>query len=187
VFIKIGEYDQALESAREFYYRESGNIYLAQAYFNCLIRTKHYPYPVEVKEELRKIYESFSKSSQSITIEIYLGMKSMFECYVEGNFKNAKSVVDRAISENPGSVYPLLTKFEICDKNKDIDGMQEVLGQIESLIDEDSILKSKVIECRVYLRAHLGRKSEAMKIIDDEMQDVPDLVRDRVRAKAKSL
>jgi hypothetical protein len=166
VYRDLEKYEDALALARENY--EKGgrtNPHHIQAYFTCLVDS-------EKNEENKKLLKQLLKDLNSITSglakEMHGNAEAQYIAFWENNRAEALYKIHKVIDIFPDSIYPQLTKFEICFKFNDEDGMRESITALEGQRNHKSIERAKCL-----FDAKKGNLSEAIKRLHKEFRKYP--------------
>jgi len=172
VYINLEEYDKAYNLAKENYETEKNNPYNLQSYFRCLIKSSTISIR-DKKEELRKLLESLKNNLHEKAKEMYMTAKAQFNAIVENDQYGALNDVNDAISAFPKSIYPPLTKIEICRKFDNWDELEKTLDLIEENFSPDADIFSKLsfLSAKATLIAKKGSKKESIKFIEAKIKN----------------
>ena len=104
---------------------------------------------------------------------MYLTALAQYYAFSENDDDHkAIQTVDDAIAMFPKNMYPYLTKLELLRKANNISEIDITIKEIESKFDEESDIYRKlpVISCKYILLVKIGRKEEAMRILNKEIK-----------------
>jgi predicted negative regulator of RcsB-dependent stress response len=86
----------------------------------------------------------------------------------------AISLINDAIDRFPKVIYPKLTKFDICSKISDINGMSESISLLEKEIDSQSYFYKELIRVKCIFMAQSGKLEEALRLLDTRLKNYPE-------------
>lgn len=136
VYSMQGEYQKALGLARDNYYRYPTNIYHAQAYFTCLIKS-NVLYD-EDYEEIREIMEIIHESLNPKASEMYEIMRGEFEFYINHDMPKAISILKECLKVSDNKVFAYRSLFEIFRKQEMHSAMDKLREEYGNSYDDDS-------------------------------------------------
>lgn len=103
VLLSLKRYEDALELAKENYYKEPSNSYHINAYFRCLVK-KVRP-EKEDNEMMMKLLNEMEKNDSPKRASIYLSMKIEYDAYVEKkDVKEILPMITKAQQQFPDSL-----------------------------------------------------------------------------------
>jgi tetratricopeptide (TPR) repeat protein len=182
VLTAIEEYEEALSLAKENYERYRSNPYLAQAYFLCLL---HGPDEPGVSDQLLEVLNSLDQIGGDRAEEMHASLFARYE-YQFGDKEKAFRLIEEAIQNYSGIVYPILTKLDMAlhDMNAEVISVCIRKIQNEGLSGghHTPITKAKAV-----LAALQGDKEKAMRIVDRDLASFSDTARQKLIARIKSV
>lgn len=172
VYLNLDEYDKAFGLAKENYQLGKNNPYHVQNYFRCLIKIDSISVK-DKKDELKKLLKNLKDNPHEKANEMYLNANAQYIEIINFNEKRAMDTVDDAISAYPKSIYPPLTKIEICKKFGNWDVMENTLNSIERNFPPDSDILSKLnyLSAKVILLAKKGFINESQNLLDTKIKN----------------
>ena len=171
VYLNLEEYDMAFELAKENYKLLKNNPYNLQSYFRCLVRNSNIS-PKEKKEELIKLLENLKNNPNERAKEMYKTEKSQFYAIIENDQSRALNTVDDAIATFPKSIYPPLTRIEICRKFDNWQELENSINSIDTAFRPDSDIFSKLsyISAKAIVMARKGDVKESQRLIFNKIK-----------------
>ncbi|MFC1580892.1 TIR domain-containing protein [Thermodesulfobacteriota bacterium] len=169
VYLLVEDYEKASKIAKQSYENDKSNPYHLQAYFNCLINNPSR----EEKEVLEELLDGFSRIKSEQADEMRLSAQAKFYAFVANDEEKAISTIDDAISKYPEVIYPIISKFEICDRFNRIKEMAEILEKLEGKLDQKSYFFSTAIRMKAILFAKTGKADEAITLIKEKLRNFP--------------
>lgn len=170
VLLNLEEYEKARKIAKENYENDKSNPYHIHAYFSCVIKAEK---SVENANTLKNILNSFSKIKTSQGIEMYKRATSIYYAFYKENKEKSLSIINNLIHDSDFKLYALLDKFEICEKFKYIEGMEEVIDHLQQSKDQYDINRSDVTLTRLnaILYAYKGDINTSIDLIINSLSN----------------
>jgi tetratricopeptide (TPR) repeat protein len=170
VYIGLEDYASGLSISKENYELHKTNPYNIQRYFSCLIRMSH----TMINENiLKELLENIGKIKTELADEMLLTMKAQFESFYNHDYDTAISYIDEAICKYPESYYPYLALFDIAEKNSAIDAMEKAIEKLKNNTNKNSHKYRQFITRKSIFEAHKGDKKLAIRIVEEELNDMP--------------
>ena len=170
-------FDQAYDQAKFNYENFKDNPYHIQAYFDCLVRRS--PKENEAKlliliDELRKINTPKAKEmAQMAEADYYL--------FVRENNPKALEVINDTIREFGIKNFSLRRKFNILEKSKNIQEMENVVTEYERKYASQNTNELNILNVmKIKLSAHKGQKEESIRILNTKLSYFPQEYRDHL-------
>ncbi len=172
VYLNLEEYNMAFELAKENYELIKNNPYNLQSYFRCLIRNSNIS-PKDKKEELMKLLENLKDNPHERAREMYKTAKAQFNAIIENDQSRALNTVDDAIATFPKSIYPPLTRIEICRKFDNWQELESSINSIDTTFRPDSDIFSKLsyISAKAIVMARKGNIKESQCLLDKNIKN----------------
>jgi len=183
-YIYTSDYDKALDLAKENYENEKNNPYHIQAYFECLIRSSKHK--AENFEKAKELLVGIEKIKSEKAIEITHNLTAQYVAFCENNEDEALKIINGAINNMQDAVYLKLTKLDICEKFNNIDGMKEVLDDLERKCEEGSYIYGYYIRKKAIYLAKTGHADAAMALVNSKLKNIPEDVLTRLKQKIES-
>lgn len=130
--LSLGQYDEALELAKENYEKRKTNIYHIHSYFISVIRRKKQFSSSEIST-LQTLMNAIESNPDIKSEDILRCMKGEYAYYVESNLEQANEILLEAIQLNDNKNYPKKSLSEIYKK----EGLNEALDELNSYNDLD--------------------------------------------------
>ena len=184
VYLLIGEYDKAKELARQNYETDRLNPYHIQAYFNCLINGQ---WSLQEKEVMQALIKRLLDIDTERAKEMYFNALAKFTAICEDNEELALSYIDPSISLFKNSIYPLLTKFDICKHFSRLDDMKSVIKDIEKITDNEPYFRPITIKNKAIYFAINGQTEEAYDLIETKLHNYPEQSKQKLITQIKRL
>lgn len=129
------EYDSCLRYAESNFKQDSQNKFYIKDYLEALLhivnRNEYETNELErVMLALSGLYLSDDEKDS-----IYYEMQSKYAMYVEKNNDKAMELISKGIESNSDTPFLILTKFDLCERLNDLEGMGESLAQIERFLE----------------------------------------------------
>jgi len=179
VYLYIGDYETALELAKQNHEYDKTNPYHIQAYFRCLIRDEKIINKGPIMEEL---LTNLSKIRSDKAKEMYLEARAQYEAFYKHDGNNALTSINNALKEFPDSVYFKITKFDICEKFGVIGEMKDLLDKFEKEIDNNSYFYNVYISLQSIYFAKTGKKHEAVNLLS-KLRNYPESAINKLKLK----
>jgi len=103
------------------------------------------------------------------------------------NYQDALNCINDAIKIYCESPYPLVTKFDICLKFRDFDGMEETIRDLENLSKRRNIYAESISRAKCLYHACKGDAITAMNLINNELRNYPESSKERLKEKINNL
>jgi tetratricopeptide (TPR) repeat protein len=180
VYIGLEDYSSGLSIAKENYEAHKTNPYNIQRYFSCLIRIT--PHTVTNEDILKKLLEVIENIKTDLADEMLLTMKAQFESFYNHYYDRAIDCINEAIGKYPESYYPYLTLFDIAANNSDIDTMEKAIRKLGNDTNKKSHKYRQYITRKSIFEAHKGDKKLAIRLIEDELNDMPEEYKNKYKS-----
>lgn len=133
VYLRRGEYMQALDWAKDNYNKFKTNILHIQAYFTCLIkkRDKTEFDLLKIKELLENATKSLDKKANDVVRE----MQAEYDFYVEDDAKRAITTLQESLKMNHNNYFAFKALLEIYKHKKMLFEIEDLLISYPDLID----------------------------------------------------
>jgi hypothetical protein len=184
IYIDIEDYQEAVTLAKENYENNTTNPFHVQAYFNCLINSPKINSNEKILEQLLTDLEKVSSEKAK---EMFMNAKAQFLAFCKFEQQNALNLINDTIALFPDVIYPKLTKFDICSKFKDIDGMKESISMLKQEIDSKSYFYKSLIRSECIFMAQDGKLPEALRLVDTKLKNYSDQYRKKLKQKLEQL
>ncbi|MHA1305533.1 MAG: tetratricopeptide repeat protein, partial [Candidatus Heimdallarchaeaceae archaeon] len=175
-YINIEEYHKALDLAEQNYDEGKNNPYHIQAYFTCLIRSENH---LENEKKIGELLKNLNKINSDKAKEMYLESNALYLAINMKDEINSFDNIDSAIEQFPYSPYPLIAKFEICERFKKIDLMKNVISKLDKLVNKKSNLYNVLLIRKATYYAYINEKSKALDQVA-KLRNCPEHIKDKV-------
>lgn len=163
IYRLLDEYDTAYNIARDNYKEEKKNIFHIQSYFDCLIRKQELT--EREKKDIEDILDIVEKVKGNKEKEMYYQIRASYLAYHEKEYENAVDLLNNGLKKNPGAIYLAKEIFDINERFKKLDGMEDALINLEKIIkDGRSGYKNILIRRKAILDAYKGKDKNAIEI-----------------------
>lgn len=132
LYLSLGQYEDALELAKENYEKRKTNIYHIHSYFVSVIRRKKQFASSEITT-LQTLMNAVESNPDIKSDDILRCMKGEYAYYVESNLELANDILLEAIQLNDNKNYPQKSLSEIYRK----EGLNEALDELNNYNDID--------------------------------------------------
>lgn len=132
LYLSLGQYEDALELAKENYEKRKTNIYHIHSYFISVIRRKKQFTSSEITT-LQTLMNAVESNPDIKSDDILRCMKGEYAYYVESNLDLANDILLEAIQLNENKNYPKKSLSEIYRK----EGLNEALDELNNYNDID--------------------------------------------------
>lgn len=180
VYNYIEDFQSALELAKVNYELGKTNPFHIQAYFHCVLKSSR---PFENQKLLRELLGNLEKIKTDLAQEMHMRAKAEFYAFNQNDEGTALGIISDSIAMHPKDIYPLFTKFDICEKFKNIVGMKSTISELEERIDEKSYFYNALLKSKCLLIAYTDEKEVAMAFLNNKLKDFPLTSRDKIRQK----
>lgn len=130
--LSLGQYDEALELAKENYEKRKTNIYHIHSYFISLIRRRKQFSNSEI-DTLQTLMDAVESNPDIKSDDILRCMKGEYTYYVESNLELANDILLEAIQLNDNRNYPKKSLSEIYRK----EGLSDAIDELNNHHDID--------------------------------------------------
>ncbi|SHI72980.1 TIR domain-containing protein [Halodesulfovibrio aestuarii] len=173
VYIKLEDYDLALNLAKQGYNNNKKNIYLAQAYFNCLVRNLNPTHLANKKEILLEIISSLESNVSEKAKEMSYSARALYSFYIEQDYTRALNTVAEAMILLPHNIYPIMTKFDLAEKSSDLSTMEKALKELQSIITSSSRFVAPIAKMEASIAYKKGDSELALHILSKKLGNYP--------------
>jgi len=132
LYLSLGQYEDALELAKNNYEKRKTNIYHIHSYFISVIRRKNQFTSSEITT-LQTLMNAVESNPDIKSDDILRCMKGEYAYYVESNFDLANDILLEAIQLNDNKNYPKKSLSEIYRN----EGLNEALDELNNYNDID--------------------------------------------------
>ncbi len=132
LYLSLGQYEDALELAKENYEKRKTNIYHIHSYFVSVIRRKKQFSSSEITT-LQTLMNAVESNPDIKSDDILRCMRGEYAYYVESNLELANDILLEAIQLNDNKNYPKKSLSEIYKK----EGLNEALDELNNYNDID--------------------------------------------------
>jgi tetratricopeptide (TPR) repeat protein len=171
VYTQLEEFDQALDYAKRNFSENKNNQFHCQAYFQCLINSHNIS--KQDVEILKNLIERLIKINSEQSIEMAKTSQALFFSKIENNLTKAIATINNTIVQYPNSPYPLLAKFDIGLRHRNIDILKESLQPLEMMQKKRIVSDKKLTTYKAYLLALDGHYEDAIDIIKKALSKYP--------------
>lgn len=173
IYIGMQDYDSALELAKLNYQNYKDNPYHIQAYFICLIKSD---INENKKQILQELIKNMERIGSKISKELTLRFQAQYAAFIDNDRDLALGYINQAIEMNENIHYARLVKFDIAEKFRDIENMQEIADYFkkaelkqryhDNIVCMDSLIKAKNGDCQgaiEYFKTHIKNYTDEAK------------------------
>ena len=182
VYKDLDRYDDALQLSQENYEKRNGrtNPHHIQAYFTCLIDAEQ---TQERRELINRLLRDLESINSSLAKEMYGNAYAKVCAVWDNDIPQAIHEIDKNIDEFKDSIYPQLTKFDICFQSNQDDGMEQALKFLRTVKQKHKSIQKA--ECR--FDARMGNLDEALSRLYREFKSYPNSYKDSFRNKLEQV
>lgn len=184
VYLQIESYDEALVLAQNSYEANRGNQYHIQAYFHCLINAANY---FQHKAILRKLIDELRMIGSQLSIQMADIAEAEYFDRCDNDGEKALDKINDAIATYRDITYPLLTKFDIALRRRNVHEMEAAHAALKELSKKSSISSFSLDKQKAYLEAVKGNLSLAMKILIPAMKKFPESSKIKAEIKLRDI
>jgi tetratricopeptide (TPR) repeat protein len=136
LYLSLGQYENALDLAKQNYEKRQTNIYHIHSYFISLIRSKK-TFTDSNRNILINLIDAVKFSPDVKSDDILSCMEGEFAYYVENDFEKANDILLEATKINKNKSYPKKSLLEIYRK----EGLNNAIDELNYIveIDEDEV------------------------------------------------
>ncbi len=174
VYLLIEDYETATGIAKRNFELDKSNPYHIQAYFNCLIKGQH---GSKEKDDMNDLLRRLRLIKSEKAGEMFYTATAQFAAFCDNDQDLALQYINEAIKSFQEKTYPLLTKFDICEKFGRINDMKETLEMIEKLTDANSYYYNIYIRIKAIYLAATGQSAQAEYHVNYKLKNYPDKAR----------
>lgn len=134
--MKLGQYSDALQNARNCYEKDQSNPYFIEAYFRCYIRSSHPDRGI-----LKNLIEKMHNTSYSLKNIVTPTMNAEYEFFIEGNVSNAIQNLEDILLKHKGKElnYAANVLKEICKKQNLNDTYKKIIDKCRFTEDNNFV------------------------------------------------
>lgn len=177
VYIQTENYNKALDFARKNYMENKGNQFHIQAYFQCLIHSDQYK---ENKDILQTLITELNTIGSEQSKQMALIAEALYLAKIDNNQQAALDKINDAIMQYHDIPYPILAKFDIALRFRDIKEMEDSCNKLEALSKRISISERTYIKQKAYLEAVKGNDLKALEMLKPEIDRYPDTSKEKI-------
>lgn len=185
VYLYIEEFDKATDMARDNYLANRGNQYPIQSYLQCLLNANG-DASVDRRNEIERLINELSDIGSPQSKEMCLIARALYEGKFNGRKDVAYELIEQANSVQ-GSHYPMLAKFDIALRFRDVDGMCESLEILKGMQGKKTFSKNTIVKNEAYYLAITGRSAEASAALSEGLENYPPDSMRKITAKLASI
>ncbi len=184
VYLQTESYEQALNLAKNNYEHNRGNQYHIQAYFHCLINSNLF---YEQKDILYRLVKELEAIGSQLSLQMAVIADAEYCDRCENDGIRALDKINDVIASYPDITYPLLTKFDIALRRKNIDEMESAHTGLQELSKRISTSIFSLEKQKAYLEAAKGNVETAMQILIPAMRKYPETAKQKAEATIREL
>ncbi len=172
VYLNLEEYDKAFDLAKENYEILKNNPYNLQSYFRCLIKNSKIS-PKDKKDGLNILLKNLKNNLHEKAKEMFMTSNAQYIATIENDEERALDIVDEAIATFPKSIYPQLTRIEICRKFDDRQELEDTITSIETAFQPDSeiFVKLGYLLTKALVIARNGDVKASLRLINSKVKN----------------
>lgn len=182
VYKDLDRYDDAFQLSQKNHEKRHGrtNAHHIQAYFTCLVDAEQ---TQERRELINRLLKDIESINSSLAKEMY-GNACAKVCAVwDNDIPQALYQIDKNIDEFKDSIYPQLTKFDICFQFNHEDGMKQALTFLRTVRQKHKSIQKA--ECR--FDARMGNLDGAISRLYREFRNYPDSYKESFQIKLQQI
>ena len=183
IYINLEEYDKAFDLAKENYKMLKNNPYNLHSYFRCLIKNSKIS-PKDKKDELNVLLMNLKNNLHEKAKEMFMTSNAQYIATIENNERRALDIVDEAIATFPKSIYPQLTRIEICRKFDDRQELEYTIRSIENAFQRDSEIFVKLVylSTKALIIARKGDVEASLRLINGKVKSLfPESIYNKIK------
>lgn len=185
-YVYAGEFEKALDLAKENYENEKNNPYHIGAYFSCLIRPSIRNKNIEKMKELlidiKKIETHSDRAKEMAT-----NLEAQFIAFCEDDYEKSMLLIDSAINDMPDKFYLLLTKFDISEKFERFDIMKNTLDVLEKRTKTSPYFYNHYLRRKAIYLSFTGETEKALDLVRRHLKNLPDSAREKLEEKISKI
>lgn len=166
----IEEYQKAYNLAKENYEQNKNNPYHIHGYFTCLSNNNNNENlllnDIEKKQILQELLTNLEKNESEIGKSMSYRLNAEYQAFVENEEDYAIQLINQAIEKFNDDIYPLFTKFSICERFNRIQDMENVIEILEGEIGKGSRFYKNLLKNKAILLAKKGNLTEAIRLVN---------------------
>lgn len=183
VYQYVEEFDKAAEMAKDNYLANRGNQYPIQSYLICLLNAENY---MAHKGKIQTLISELGDIGSQQSREMALIAEAMYESKFNNNRAAAYERIDQARGVQ-GSHYPLLAKFDIALRFRDMDAMRETLAELKALQKVKTFSSNTIVKNEAFYLASTGQLAEAKALLKTGLENYPAESITKIEAKLQSV
>ncbi|MCY9084230.1 hypothetical protein MOE57_17390, partial [Bacillus inaquosorum] len=168
--LNIEEYQKAYNLAKENYEQNKNNPYHIHGYFTCLSNNNNNENlllnDIEKKQILQELLTNLEKNESEIGKSMSYRLNAEYQAFVENEEDYAIQLINQAIEKFNDDIYPLFTKFSICERFNRIQDMENVIEILEGEIGKGSRFYKNLLKNKAILLAKKGNLTEALRLVN---------------------
>jgi tetratricopeptide (TPR) repeat protein len=185
VYIYLGEYDKATVLAQKNYEEQPSNPYHIQRYFTCLIKkTSQSP---DDEAILDRLIGDIQRSQSASARETSYNLRALYEAFQHKNIEAALHIIDEGINTFPNNSYLIISRFDICFEQRDLNAMESSVSLLKKRIDEESYLYPALVKAESSYLAAKGDTQKAVSLINQNLRNFPRSYVVKLEQKVRSI
>lgn len=187
VLINLERFEDALTVAKENYDNDKRNPYHIHAYFLCLIKNDE----IDLKEKndiLKELLDNLEKTTTDFGQELFIRCSALKKAYMDNDEDGAFALINSAIKKSNSPIYSLQDKFDICERTRKYDEMNDVIQKVEKLRMRDTFGKERAMyRMKVLYAAYIKDKQSVDKLITEIREKGVRINTDILKKKAENI
>jgi tetratricopeptide (TPR) repeat protein len=171
VYLQTENYEEALALAKRNYESNRGNQYHIQAYFHCLLNSDNF---YENTDTLSRLVKELQAIGSQLSLQMAAIAEAEYCDRCENDGIKAMDKINDAIAAYPDITYPLLTKFDIALRRRNVKEMESAHSALQELSKRISTSSFSLQKQSAFLVAAKGNVDAALKILMPAMSRYPD-------------
>ena len=173
--IQVGEADEIAPIAKEEFDKKknNNNIYVAQAYFNCLLsQFKKFSDPNVVKE-IQRVLSSLPNVSDRKLLQMKSCMLAEAAFYIDNDTDKALFILEDCEKEIGEDIYLLFIKESILSSDHKLDRAQEILDRIKEIRITKTAFTDRIAKAQALIHARNGNYPAAEHVCHSGLKYYP--------------
>lgn len=134
VYMTLQNFDSAIIVAKKNYLRNKENLFVIEAYFECLLESNNLS--IKQKNDLNTMCETIKRINDVHESAIYYQLMAQYEAYYKKDIDKAREFINQGAYKFNNNMYINRTAFDIYRRNNDIDGMKNALKDLENSVND---------------------------------------------------
>lgn len=171
--IQFGEADEVTPIAKEEYDKNKSNIYVAQAYFNCLLSIFKKSFRPDTISEIERVINYLPDVSDGKLLQMNSCMCAEHAFYVEKNHDKAFEILEECESKVGENIYLLFIKESFFSHSGKLKKAQDTLDRIKVIRRNENAFTDRIAKAQALIYARGGNYEAAEHVCHSGLKNYP--------------